>query len=626
MADLSKIKIPNGTEYNLKDAQARADIESLNGSLDTIEGVLTSVENATKTTFAQKYIGTTGILYTSTLYQCYAVKLLDSNIYKLEVTAQNHSSHATVFVAFYNTGSTITVDTATAETCVKVGVSHPTTDLDVHTEVYDVPEDATWALVTSAKTLTPTIRAYRLIDVETVGKSKWSLYVGQGAKNINRFATQWQQNGLGSNGENYNRPGSIRTISYLDLHNIINITVVGTIYLCLYAEKTTASFLARYTYTDANIEYDELIKRQPSAAYFRIELQNVEGAISAYSNVTIIGKRYAYGLDEQDRMFDKAFILGKQMITSEQYGNCAFKAMIVSDVHAEVERFGNIIALMNKWGAGQFDAFINCGDTVQTIQSNGIAWHNAMLPFIEVPYINVVGNHDAYASLGVLTDKDKTYQTIIEPLVSQSGMIQPEGAQSNNLCYYYFDIKGKVRIIALDCMYWDDDESQWLEDTLSDANNSGLYVICVSHYGFTEPYAVAMPSLWRKVSGFPANSINIGAAEKVNAFINNGGTFICWLVGHSHSDNVYKLKQEYNNQLVVTFPSLAQRAGTMLKNTNADSYNYICATYMTIDDYTHTIRFMRIGADIDIWGVQHTGLSLDYEHKELMYSVDNGFY
>ena len=34
MADLSKIKIPNGTEYNLKDAQARADIESLNGSLN----------------------------------------------------------------------------------------------------------------------------------------------------------------------------------------------------------------------------------------------------------------------------------------------------------------------------------------------------------------------------------------------------------------------------------------------------------------------------------------------------------------------------------------------------------------------------------------------------------------
>ncbi len=39
MADLSKIKIPNGTEYNLKDAQARADIESLNGSLENLNTV-----------------------------------------------------------------------------------------------------------------------------------------------------------------------------------------------------------------------------------------------------------------------------------------------------------------------------------------------------------------------------------------------------------------------------------------------------------------------------------------------------------------------------------------------------------------------------------------------------------
>lgn len=37
MADLSKIRIPNGTEYNLKDAQARADIDSLNGSLQELQ-------------------------------------------------------------------------------------------------------------------------------------------------------------------------------------------------------------------------------------------------------------------------------------------------------------------------------------------------------------------------------------------------------------------------------------------------------------------------------------------------------------------------------------------------------------------------------------------------------------
>lgn len=46
MADLSKIKIPNGTEYNLKDAQARADIESLNGSLENLETGLTDSQKS----------------------------------------------------------------------------------------------------------------------------------------------------------------------------------------------------------------------------------------------------------------------------------------------------------------------------------------------------------------------------------------------------------------------------------------------------------------------------------------------------------------------------------------------------------------------------------------------------
>ena len=47
MADLSKIRIPNGTEYNLKDAQARADITALNGSLENLEtGVLTDSQKS----------------------------------------------------------------------------------------------------------------------------------------------------------------------------------------------------------------------------------------------------------------------------------------------------------------------------------------------------------------------------------------------------------------------------------------------------------------------------------------------------------------------------------------------------------------------------------------------------
>lgn len=63
MADLSKIKIPNGTEYNLKDAQARADIESLNGSLETV--VVRNLAKNASWTIGRAIQATTGTSYNS---------------------------------------------------------------------------------------------------------------------------------------------------------------------------------------------------------------------------------------------------------------------------------------------------------------------------------------------------------------------------------------------------------------------------------------------------------------------------------------------------------------------------------------------------------------------------------
>ena len=38
MADISKIKLPSGTEYNLKDASARADIQSISSQIEALTG------------------------------------------------------------------------------------------------------------------------------------------------------------------------------------------------------------------------------------------------------------------------------------------------------------------------------------------------------------------------------------------------------------------------------------------------------------------------------------------------------------------------------------------------------------------------------------------------------------
>ena len=457
------------------------------------------------------------------------------------------------------------------------------------------------------------------IILEEIGSNESTLpYIKQGTKNINDFATLWTKGGLGSDGSNYNdRTTSIRTNNYWRIDNILSITCsTDPIYLCLYDADYT--FIIRKDYTNTTIDYTEIVTAYPTAVYYRIEIRGVNGALSAYDSVTVIGREYPAGLETHKVTKEKARLMQAHRTGSETYDTCDFRALIVSDVHEEYARFGNIIALLNHWGLTEyFDVMLNCGDTVRTLQGQDLGWHNAMIPYIQIPYMNIVGNHDAYDTLGHIGNQLTTYQNIIAPIAGQTGIVQPTGAASNGLCYYYFDVNSKYRVIALDCIYWDTTEATWLENVLASAKTNELAVVCMSHYGFSSQYVTYMPSLWREVSGAPSDQINIAAAEKVSAFMEGGGTFICWLIGHSHSDNLYKLT-EYNQQLVITFPSLAQRAGNLLKSGDANAYNYIAATQMTIDDYQHTVRFMRIGANIDTWGVQHNGLVLDYVNRTLI--------
>ena len=433
--------------------------------------------------------------------------------------------------------------------------------------------------------------------------------------NVNNYPTLWQRGGIGAAGENYDaRSTSIRTIHYWDLNNLESLSSgTSSIYIALY--DSDKSFVARMQTTGA-VRCSDMFNAYPTARYYRIELMNVGGDIGEFEAVVVYADAAPVELDLYNEDKQKAYIIGKHRTSSEDYGTCGLRSLIVADVHAEAGRFGEVIAMLHHWGVDWVDCLMNLGDTVSTVQGDSLAWHNEMLPHIGVPYLNIVGNHDAYGTLGVTGDQVTTYQNIIAPIASQTGVVQPANAATNGLCYYYYDVNNKYRIIALDAIYWNAAEATWLQTVLADAKTNNLAVICMSHYGFTSQYDTAIPSLWREVAGFPADGINIAAAEKVNAFMTGGGTFICWVVGHSHSDNLYKLSS-YNNQLVVSLPSLTQRAGNLLKGMQG-MYNYIAATYMTVDDYQHTVRFFRIGANIDTWGVQHNGLVLDYVNKSLI--------
>lgn len=322
----------------------------------------------------------------------------------------------------------------------------------------------------------------------------------------------------------------------------------------------------------------------------------------------------------------QAKIIKLKKINGESYGECDAKFIFATDIHNDTVRTARMVELVNSWGEEYASAVLNGGDTVQIAITESLNWFYNEVDKLEVPLLNTVGNHDAWNSLnGDLAPQTTVYEKIIDPIVSDSGITQPSGADENGYNYYYKDFNNTVRLIVIDCMYWDATQLSWFEGVLESARTSGLHVLVMTHASFPWANMETVDCLWSK-AGMLTNysdsgAINdptrtpIAAAGAVKTFIDGGGKFVCWLTGHQHGDDLHKLP-DYNNQMVVTMGSFAQRASMLQKSDNQADYNYDCLTYIAVDCSNKCIKFLRIGADIDMYGIKHDGLSIRYDRTD----------
>ena len=324
----------------------------------------------------------------------------------------------------------------------------------------------------------------------------------------------------------------------------------------------------------------------------------------------------------------KAEVLRLKKTGGETYGECDVKFMFMTDIHADVSRLKDAIRRCKEWGNSYISAVLNGGDTVYQKLPDGLDWYYDQIDAFDIPVLPTVGNHDAWSALSVLeTDPVVVYNAIIAPIVTSTGIVQPANAATNGYNYYYKDFNNTVRLIVVDCMYWNATQLSWLESVLADAKTNGLHVIALTHCAFPWANMQTVDCSWSKagmLNGYSSQAVlsdpsrtNIQAAQAVKDFIDEGGTFICWLTGHQHSDDVHILPN-YDNQFVVTLGSFAQRASMLQKSDIVTDYNYNCLTYITVDTYLKVIKFMRIGADIDMYGVKHNFLSIKYDEAKLI--------
>lgn len=237
--------------------------------------------------------------------------------------------------------------------------------------------------------------------------------------------------------------------------------------------------------------------------------------------------------------------------------------------------------------------------------------------------LRVIGNHDVLASSTIPgITAVAAYEKYIAPSVSNWGVIQPADAATYGKNYYYKDYANKVRVIVLDTYFYTTDQHSWFVNTLENARTNNLAIIVAEHedictasekqplnadYPFARKYD-GYTGLQYRTYGDGGNYETKRAA--VDTFIGNGGTFICWLVGHQHADMTGTYNGGTNGKQLSV--NLSNASNSMVSSTRINNYSQDCFTYLGVDTETHYLYLLRIGEAVDKWFHQNLFLCYDY--------------
>lgn len=309
---------------------------------------------------------------------------------------------------------------------------------------------------------------------------------------------------------------------------------------------------------------------------------------------------------------------------------------LISDIHGDSVNLRDFIATCELYGISNR---IHLGDTTdeynygkQTSYSfwTNVEGHNTVM--------NIVGNHDSRKS-GTgggwnAIPQTQTYDCIINPFVSTISVVQPQDAELNGLCYYYKDLEASVRLICIDCMYWNQDEYDWLSDVLDDSKTNSKHVLIVCHYPTND--INLLNSSWNcrargaKIIDTSINGSNsyldkyspVNASDLVQDFIDGGGIFIGWVCGHQHRNWLGQLKV-HPTQLQFCIPSsnYTYSTSTYSYYKLGDPANQYLFTFLGIDTSRRLIKAIRIGKRTDIYMQQQKQWCYDYQDNILLYSL-----
>lgn len=301
-----------------------------------------------------------------------------------------------------------------------------------------------------------------------------------------------------------------------------------------------------------------------------------------------------------------------------------------SDLHGRTTNLERIVQFADACSE-YIDDVISTGDQVTDRYSDGYDfWANTSGT---EGFLTCIGNHDVLNSeSGVwdwtdLVGMGDAYNRYLAPYIAGWGVNYTAG----NTYYYKDYTDNHIRLVVLDMMLLDNDaaaQNTWLASTLAGAKTLGYSVVIAEH---TPPQKVELiesnfTSIGGNQLGSNTNSwsrLDPMYQDTVQDFIDDDGSFLCWIAGHTHNDFLC-VNPDYPSQLFVvvchahggdTYSMQYNDQQRISGDKSMDAFNLVF-----LDATTKTVKLVRVGADRDLY-LRHRGtITIDCQTLEIINS------
>lgn len=283
-----------------------------------------------------------------------------------------------------------------------------------------------------------------------------------------------------------------------------------------------------------------------------------------------------------------------------------------------------------KNNSANIDDLLCTGDIVGSYYSAAHVtnWFN----YFTNPYcLLVLGNHDYYTDSAYETylTQAQAFADYMQPTIAEWGAVYTSGKT-----YWYKDYaESNVRVIGIDNMLSGDDmtaQVTWIAGVLTDANTKGYAVVIAGHCPPNqtgekiESSFTSIPPLPASYSDIALDGNSIGIMSAVNDFMQAGGEFVCYLMGHWHTDYLL-YASEYPDQAIVVVGTASSDPGpngiltSPIERDNGTKFQYLF-NLVAVDKSNGVFKLLRIGADRDAYMRSRVALCFDYKNHRVVFS------